>query len=297
MAEFSKKDIFVNNLKLHSEAFGKSSNPACILIAPKMSTARFWTDAFCQYLAGQGFFAIRYDHRDVGESSEIDWQKAPYTMSDLAHDAILVMEGYGVKKAHFVGDSMGGWICQRVGVDYPERVLSLIIISAGPIEVTKEWTIPITEQEQKILDNTSKIFLSCKDGKTLEETVQNYLPAWRHLNAEYPLDEELAKNFTIDLLTRTKNKNAGKNHDLMMSDFLSKIKRLDVLQKIDRPTLVIHGDKDPVVLLRHGKSVADEITKSKFVMIKGMGHAFLNRILEEKIARLVVEHLKKASNT
>ena len=95
-----------------------------------MSTSRFWSDAFCQYLANHEFFVIRYDHRDVGESSEIDWQKAPYAMSDLAKDAIPVIDGYGIKKAHFIGDSMGGWICQRIGVDYPERVLSLIIISA-----------------------------------------------------------------------------------------------------------------------------------------------------------------------
>jgi len=68
MSKFKNKDIFINDLKLHTEAFGKSSDPACILIAGKMSTARFWTDEFCQYLAQQDFFVIRYDHRDVGES-------------------------------------------------------------------------------------------------------------------------------------------------------------------------------------------------------------------------------------
>ncbi|MFA6119247.1 MAG: alpha/beta hydrolase [Parachlamydiales bacterium] len=158
-----------------------------------------------------------------------------------------------------------------------------------------EWTIPLTENEQKILDYTSKIFHSIKEGKTFEETVKNHLPAWRHLNAEYLLDEELANNFTIDFLTRTKNKNAGKNHELMMSDFLANIKRLDVLKKTNLSTLVIHGDKDPVVLLRYGKSVADIIPKSKFVLIKGMGHTFFNRSLEEKIAKLIVDHLKKNS--
>lgn len=296
MTGFSKKDIFVDHLKIHCETFGKSSNPACLLIAGKMSTARFWTDAFCQYLANQGFFTIRYDHRDVGESSEIDWQKEPYTMLDLAKDAILVLNDYGIKKAHFVGNSMGGWICQRIGLDDPERVLSLVIISAGPIETTEEMAIPLTEQEQKILDQTSKIFLSVKDGKTLEETVQNFLPVWRYLNAEILLDEEMAKNFTRDFLTRTKNKNA-KNHELMMQEFLSQMKRRNILQKIDRPTLVIHGDQDPVVLPRHGKAVADAIFKSKLVMIKGMGHTFFNRALEEKIAKLVVDHLKKHQKT
>ena len=292
MSGFSKKDIFVNRLKLHTEAFGKSSNLACVLIAGKMSTARFWTDAFCQYLASQSFYVIRYDHRDVGESSEIDWQKAPYTMSDLAKDAISVIDGYGIKKAHFIGDSMGGWICQRIAVDYPEKVLSLVIISAGSIEITKEGLMDLTVVEQEFLDRMTKMFLSVKNGKTVDETVQNLLPVWRHANAEIPFEEEMAKAFTIDFLTRTKNKNA-KNHDLMMQGFLAQMKQSSTLQKINRPTLVIHGDKDPIVLLRHGKAVADAIPNAKFVTIKGMGHVFFNRSLEEQIAKLVADHLKK----
>ncbi len=288
------KDIFANNLKLHTEAFGKPSDLACILIAGKMSTARFWTNTFCQYLANQGFFTIRYDHRDVGESSEIDWLRSPYDMSDLSKDVILVMDGLGIKKAHFVGFSMGGEICQWLGVNYPERIISLNIISAEPIEITEQVDIPKTAKEQEILNNTLNSFLSVEEGNTLEETIQNYLSLWRYLNAEIPLDEEMTKDFTIDFLGRTKNKNA-KNHELVRKEFLSQRKQLNFLQKIDCPTLIIHGDKDPVVLPKYGKSIADAIFKSELVMIKGMGHAFFNRDLEEKIANLVVDHFKKYS--
>lgn len=294
MTNFSRKDIFINNLKLHSEAFGKHSNPACILIAGKMSTARFWSNTFCQYLAKAGFLVIRYDHRDVGESSEIDWQKEPYTMSDLARDTILILDGYGIKKAHFAGDSMGGWICQRIGVDYPERVLSLVIISAGPIEITKEGLMTLTAEEKELLDSMSKIFLSFKEGKTLNETVNNLLSIWRYSNGNILFDEDMAKAFTIDFMTRTKNKNA-KNHDLMMQKFLSEMKMSNTLKQIDKPTLIIHGDRDPVVLPRHGKAVADAISNSKLVMIEGMGHVFFNRVLEEKIAQLIIDFLKKFS--
>ena len=291
MAEFRSKEVLFNGLSLHAEAFGKSSDPACVLIAPKMSTARFWTDAFCRYIADRGFFVIRYDHRDVGESSEIDWQKAPYRMSDLAKDAIAIIDGYGIQQAHFIGDSMGGWICQRIAVDFPQRVHSLVVISAGPIEITDEWLIPLTREEQTTLNDTSKMFISRNEEKSLNETVQTFLPIWRHLNAEIPLDEEMAKIFTRDLLVRTKNKNAGKSHEPMMGEFLSTMKRGHTLQKIRQPTLVIVGDRDPVVLPRHTKSVADAIPGSKLVVIEGIGHAIFNRDLQEKIARLVVEHL------
>ncbi len=292
MIQYFSKDVISNNLKLHTEVFGNPSDLACILIAGKMSTARFWTNAFCQYLAEQGLFTIRYDHRDMGESSEIDWQSSPYSMADLTKDVTLIMDNHGIKKAHFVGFSMGGEICQWLGVNYSERIISLNIISAEPIETTEQVIIPLTAKEQEILNNTLNIFLSVEEGDTLEESIQNYLPLWRYLNAEMPLDEEMTKDFTIDLLKRTKNKNA-KNHELVRQEFLSQRKCLNFLQKINCPTLVIHGDKDPVVLPKYGKSIADAILKSELVMIKGMGHAFFNRTLEATIANLVVDHCKK----
>ncbi len=291
MSKFIKKDILANNLKLHTEAFGKSTNPACLLIAGKMSTARFWTYEFCEYLSNQGYFVIRYDHRDVGESSEIDWEKEPYDMSDLAKDAIAILNGYGIEKAHFIGNSMGGWIAQKIAVDFPEKVQSLIIISAGPIEVTKDWETPLSNEEKKIIDTTMKLFSSRKDGKNLEETIQNFLPIWKYCNGDIPLDEEMAKKFTNDFLTRTKNKNFI-NHEKMMQNFLSSMKKTKNLEKIGKPVLVIYGDKDFVVLPRHEKSVADSIPKSKLIMIKGMGHTFFNQELEMKIETYIVDFLK-----
>lgn len=293
MAEFSNKDVIANNLTLHTEAFGNHSNPACLLISCKQGTARLWSDDFCEHLANQGLFVIRYDHRDVGESSAIDWQKAPYTMQDLADDAVKVLDGYGTKKAHVIGDSLGGWLCQWIGVNHPERVLSLVIISAAPIEIAEKTAKPLSKQEQKMMDNTSKMFIARKDGVTLDETIQSYLPIWQHTNGDFQLDEQMAKDFTEDFLTRTKNKNAGKNHELMLSAFLATMGPLDILKKINCPTLVIHGEKDTVIPLRFGQAVAHAIPHAKFVMMPGMGHTFFNRGLEERIAKLVIEHIKE----
>ena len=153
----------------------------------------------------------------------------------------------------------------------------------------------LTAIEQEFLDHMTKMFLSVKNGKMIDETVQNLLPVWRHANAEIPFDEEMAKAFTIDFLTRTKNRNA-KNHDLMMQEFLAQMKQTNTLQKINCPTLVIHGDKDPIVLLRHGKAVADAIPNSKFVVIKGMGHVVLRSRFREKNSRSGDKAFKKRFN-
>lgn len=282
------------NFQLYTETFGSPSHPACLLMACIRGTARLWSDKFCSYLADQGFFVIRYDHRDIGQSSEIDWQ-TPYTMQDMADDAISILDGYGIKKAHFVGDSLGGWLCQLIGVRNPERVFSLVMISAAPIEITPN-TAPLSKDEQAMMDASSKMFITRKDGTTLEETIQSYLPIWQHNNGDFPLDDDMAKDFTRDLLTRTNHKDTGANHERMLSAYLATMKPLGVLEKITHPTLVIHGDKDTVIPLRIGQALADAIPTSKFVMIKGMGHSFFNQGLEERIAKLVVEHLKTGKN-
>lgn len=287
---FFSKNIEFGGLKIHTEAFGKASDPACLLIAGKMCTARCWSDLFCQRLADSGFFVIRYDHRDLGESSEIDWQKTHYTMFDLASDAISILDCYGIGKANFIGYSMGGWICQILGTNFQERVISLVIISAGPIETTEEGLMTLTAEEKEILGHTNEMFCSIENGKTLEEKVQNFMPIWRYSNGEFELDEEMARSFTLDFLSRTKNRNA-KNHNFVMQEFLDKMTPTNFLQKIEKPTLVIHGDRDTTVLLRHGKAVADAIPNSKFVTINGMGHLFCNRVLEENIERLIVTFL------
>lgn len=291
MFSYVSKNIILNNLKLHTEAFGDPANSACILLAGQMSTARFWTDTFCQYFAKQGFFTIRYDYRDVGGSSAINWENSCYSMLDLTQDIILLMNNYGLEKAHFVGFSMGGEICQLLGTNYPNRVSSLAIIAAEPIEITNSITTPLTAQEQENITTTINMLNSIKQGNTLAATIQNYLPLWRHLNAEIPVDETITTNFTIDLFTRTKNHNA-QNHLLMREEFLAHRKNLHFLPKITAPTLIIHGNKDPLILPKHGKSIANAIPNSKLIIIPGMGHAFFNKTLENKIAKLIIRHCK-----
>ena len=139
-----------NGIQLYTENFGVPSHPTFLLMACMRGTARLWSDKLCTYLANQGFFVIRYDHRDMGQSSEMDWQKTPYTMQDMANDAIAILDDYGIKKAHFVGDSLGGWLCQLIGVSHPERALSLVIISAAPIEITEKTAGPLSHEEQAI---------------------------------------------------------------------------------------------------------------------------------------------------
>lgn len=208
------KNVQVKGLTLHTENFGDPSAPACLLIAGAMAPARLWTDSFCKQLVAKGLFVIRYDHRDIGESSGVDWQKAPYTLQDLAKDAMGILDAYGIKKAHFIGHSMGGYVCEWIALDFPECILTMTAISAGPIGATTETDLPFTPAEKVIYEKTWKILRERKDGPTLDATIQNFLPVWQHLNGRFPLDKEIAIRYTQDLLTRTRHPiRMGNNHE------------------------------------------------------------------------------------
>lgn len=84
--------------------------------------------------------------RDSGQSSSVNWHTNPYTLSDLALDALSILNAYGINEVHFVGHSMGGYIVQIIALECPKRTLSITSISAGPINQTIE---PFTEKEKR----------------------------------------------------------------------------------------------------------------------------------------------------
>ena len=115
--------------RLMVETFGDKNNEACLFISGANSS--FWSDRLSDSLVSNGFFAIKYDHRDIGYSTKIDFDKNPYDVLQLAKDAIAIIDSLDVKKAHVIGHSMGGFIVQLSGMHNPERVLSMISASAS----------------------------------------------------------------------------------------------------------------------------------------------------------------------
>jgi pimeloyl-ACP methyl ester carboxylesterase len=124
--------VDVDGVELCVETFGAADHPALLLIAGAAASMDHWDVAFCELLAAEGRYVVRYDHRDTGRSSAWPAGRPGYTSGDLTADALRVLDALGVAQAHLVGVSMGGGIAQDVAARHPDRVLSLTLIATSP---------------------------------------------------------------------------------------------------------------------------------------------------------------------
>src|SRR6478609_4152464 len=124
--------VETNGVELCTEPFGDPTDQAILLIMGMGASMLWWEDGFCQTLADAGRFVIRFDHRDTGRSVTYEPGRPDYTGADMVADGVGVLDAYGVRAAHVVGVSAGGAFAQRLALDVPDRVLSLVLISTSP---------------------------------------------------------------------------------------------------------------------------------------------------------------------
>ncbi len=138
--------VHANGIDIEYESFGRESDPALLLIMGFGAQLTLWPRAFCEGLAGRGFRVIRFDNRDAGKSTRLTDKgvpdvprllaqmaagepvAAPYLLSDMAADAVGLLDALRVDRAHIVGASMGGMIAQLVAAEHPRRTKSLVSI-------------------------------------------------------------------------------------------------------------------------------------------------------------------------
>ena len=111
------------DVEIYYEEFGDPGAPTLLLVNGLGSQCLNYDVAWCQLFCEEGFHVVRYDNRDVGLSTKLDG--IDYALTDMANDAIAVLDAMGVDKAHVMGCSMGGMIVQRLALDHPDRLLSL----------------------------------------------------------------------------------------------------------------------------------------------------------------------------
>jgi len=272
--------IEADDATLCTEVLGDPDDPPLLLVMGMGASMVWWEDGFCQRLADEGRFAIRYDHRDTGRSRAYEPGHPGYTVSDLVADAVDVLDEYEMAAAHIVGMSMGGGLAQLLALDFPDRVLSLVLISTSPA-VPGERSLPPSEESLRRFLATVQV--EWADPTSVVDYVVDY---WRVLwGRGRTFDEAHIRRLAQRDVERARNPAAAQNHGLVQDE----ARERGALRSITAPTLMIHGTADPMFPLAHGNALASEIPSARLLPLGGAGHG-IDPADWDAVTRAILEH-------
>ena len=275
--------VQVGDLELWTEDFGDPSDPTILLNAGGGAPGIIWSEAFCRDLASAGRRVIRYDYRDTGLSSTVDFEVSPYTISDLTADAVGVLDAYDVQAAHFVGLSLGGQVVQTAGLEHPDRVASITSISSTPLRGSVQSGDGELSGISQHFQEASAAMLTASDEE--EERVDRFLDFMKAGGITEPFDEAELRSFAKRAFARTKERGGGVKH--VMAQVATPECR-EELGRIAAPTLVIHGANDRCISVAHGQATKDAIPGARLLVIERMGH--IPRPEPKEMLAAIIEH-------
>lgn len=262
----------VDAAELHTESFGDPADAPLLLIMGATASGHWWPDEFCRMLAGRGLFVIRYDHRDTGESVTYQAGEPGYSISDLADDAVSVLDAYGVRKAHIAGMSLGGWLAQMIVLKRPERVRTLTLIASEPL-ASPDPAVP--QIDPAVLEYHSAA--SGIDWNDRESVVAFQTGLWRLLTGpERTFDAEAAAAIAGGDFDRADNPVSMFNHAMIGGDSVEFDFLTDKVGDIGIPALIVHGTHDRVLPYEHALRLAKLLPRAQLLTLEGAGHE-LNR--------------------
>jgi len=286
-----------NGIRITYEDKGPRDAPVILLVMGLGGQLTLWPDEFVDALNAHGFRTIRYDNRDVGLSTRFDAAGVPnlkwmfvkaaiglpvrpaYTLADMAADGMALLDHLGIARAHIVGASMGGMISQHIAARYPDRVLSLTSI----MSTTGNRRLPRANREaMQVLANRPM-------SGDKENLIAYSVRAARVIGSPgYPATEErLQRRVRADFDRGWYPQGVARQMAAIVADG----DRRTMLKDIKAPTLVIHGEADPLVPIAGGRDTAENIVGARLLTIPGMGHD-LPLALVDTLADAIAEHVK-----
>lgn len=251
-----------------------------------------WRDAFCQMLVDQGYRVIRMDNRDAGLSTHMHGERfpsiktmatrraaglridAPYRLEDMAQDTVGLLDALGIDQATVVGASMGGMIAQTLAIHNPDRVRSLVSIMAH------------TGERRFLLGRPDaiRVLLSGAPPRTPEEAGERTARIMAALGSPgFPTDPAEYHSFGAKAFQRSHDPPA---FGRQLAAILASGHRVAGLAKLQVPTLVIHGQADPLISRSAGRRMARLIPDADLWAVPGMGHDLPEQLWPEVTARI-----------
>jgi pimeloyl-ACP methyl ester carboxylesterase len=282
--EQGERILRANGVDLCVQTFGDRADPPILLIMGGASSMDWWEDGFCERLMAGSRFVLRYDHRDTGRSVGYEPGAAPYSLRDLAGDAVGLLDAFGLEGAHLVGMSMGGWIGQLVALENPDRVASLTLISTSPTAGPSDPDLPEMSQELQayFAEEASE-----PDWSDRSAVIDSIVEGERHFAGSGPFDEAAIREVAARAFDRT-------------TDFASSIANHATIDSGDRwrerlgevnvPTLVVHGTEDPVYPYPNAVALAKEIPFARLLALERVGHEVPPRALWDVVVGAILRH-------
>ncbi len=288
-------NVTANGIQIEYGTFGESSFPALLLIMGGGSQMIYWEPEFCELLANEGYFVIRFDNRDIGLSTKFEEAGIPdmiaamkgepiippYTLEDMADDVVGLLDALSIDKAHICGASIGGMIAQVLSYRHPERVLSLTSIMSS----TGNPELPQIKPE--ILAEVYK-----PTPGEREAYIEHNVNMWRKLwSPGFPFEEQRLRSVMGESYDRSYYPQGMARQSAAV---LAHGYQRASIASIKSPTLVIHGDKDPFMSIEGGKETAELIPNAKLLIIEGMGHD-MPKGAWPTIIDAILNHIRQAS--
>jgi pimeloyl-ACP methyl ester carboxylesterase len=269
--------------QLCAQAFGDPSRPTLLLVAGTSCSMDWWPPDFCTALAGHGFQVLRFDQRDTGRATCDPPGRPRYGLPDLVGDALTVLDAHGVTSATWVGFSQGGWISQLAALDHPARVSGLVLMSTRPTGHG-----PADTDLPEVTDELLATWATATepDWGNAHEVVEYLVDGERSLAAE-PFDEPAARAVAGACVRRARQvRSAVVNHPMAEQG----PRWRERLGRVGVPTLVLHGDRDPLFPVGNAVALTQEIHGAHLAVLPGVGHE-----LPRRVWRQVVEHVTAAA--
>ena len=284
------------DVELYYDTFGDPADPALLLVNGLGSQCINFAEPWCEKFAAAGFFVIRFDNRDVGLSTKfahiapdvVGVMKAraagrepavPYTLSDMARDAIAVLDAAGVARAHVMGLSMGGMIVQTLAIEHPDRLLSMtsMMSTTGDTDVGQA-----TPEAGRLM--------AAPRPTDRESFIGRYLDGIRTWGSPAFFDEERLRANAEAAFDRCFQPEGQSRQAMAIAAASS---RTAALHGVSVPALVLHGSEDKLIDAGGGRRTAEAIPGARFVLIEGMGHDYPPQLWDQ-IVGLVTEHARGA---
>jgi pimeloyl-ACP methyl ester carboxylesterase len=288
--EPNERIIRANGVNLCVQTFGDRADPPILLIMGGAASMDWWEDGLCERLMAGSRFVIRYDHRDTGRSVSYEPGAAPYSLRDLAEDALGLLDTFGLQSAHLVGMSMGGWIGQLVALEHPDRVVSLTLISTSP--TADESSDPdLPEISEKLQAFFAEEASSEPDWSDRDAVIDSIVEGERPFAGTRPFNEAAIREIAARAFDRTTNLASSITNHAGIDPGDRWRERLG---EVRAPTLVIHGSDDPMYPYANAVALAKEIPGAQLLALERVGHEVAPRALWDVVVPAILQHTASA---